>query len=128
MLILLTCVGVTAFFTWLCWFAGKDEYDASAVVITSAVLAVVGCIVALVLVCMLVEVRMGTPGYLAGVESMRTSLEEARSNPNVDPLELAAIQQIIVEANVEISYNKAYRANPWVRDFAYPVENVEPIR
>ena len=68
-------------------------------------------------------------GGIREFESVRQTLVAARGNPGISPLELAAIQTEVIEANRWLVSNQYYRKNPLTNWFVpEDVMKLEPIR
>ena len=91
-----------------------------------------GCIAALVSVVVVIFVFINPIGVQAEIiafnETART-LEAARLNPNISPLELAAIQQKVIEMNQWLAGSQYWAKHPLTNWF-WPKEifKLKPIR
>jgi type VI protein secretion system component VasK len=84
------------------------------------------------LVVIIIGVLVGPFGdrrNIAGFNETRATVEAARANPSISAIELAAIQQKVVEMNQWLAGVQYTRKNPWVGIFNAPeVMDIKPIR
>ena len=61
--------------------------------------------------------------------ALRETIAVARANPNISPLELAAIQSEVVEMNKWLAEAKFFAHSKWLNWFVVPrVSKLEPLR
>jgi len=73
--------------------------------------------------------RLAVNGEVREFLSLKATVEAARQNEHISELELAALQQKIIEANKWLASTQYYRRLSWT-DVFYPpaVLDLEPIR
>lgn len=68
-------------------------------------------------------------GYIVRIEAVRETLEVARANEDIHPVELAAIQQKVVEKNEWIANAKYWARQPLTNWFwSKKILEIEPIK
>ena len=73
--------------------------------------------------------RLTVNGEVRGFVALQATVEAARQNEHISELELAALQQKIIEANKWLASTQYYRRLFWTNVFFPPVVlELEPIR
>ncbi len=68
-------------------------------------------------------------GDIAEYQSLRASLDMARTNPAISSMELAAIQQNVMTFNVSLARRQFWAKNPWTKWFySNRIFEMMPIR
>jgi hypothetical protein len=68
-------------------------------------------------------------GDLADYNALKSSLDMARVNPAVSPIELAAIQKEVIAFNRQLARDQYWTKNPWTKWFrSQRVFEMNPIR
>ena len=73
--------------------------------------------------------RMEDNSNIAAFTQVQVTIEAARASKDISAIELAAIQQKIVEMNQWLAKTQYYQKNIWVGIFNSPkVKDLKPIR
>ena len=97
--------------------------------VTGAIVTIFGGIAVAILIIALPVSRMEDNSNVAAFKQVQTTIETARASKDISAIELAAIQQKIVEMNQWLAKTQYYQKNIWVGIFNSPkVKDLKPIR
>ena len=120
MLTILGLIGLVIILWLLCLITKEDIF---------IVFGIFFFIVLLGALCYLGSNHLDTHAKIKEFLAIKRTVEIARQNPNISPLEIAALQQKIIEANKWLANNKYYAKNPWTSWFIPgEVLKLRPIR
>ena len=111
---IITILAVSIMFLGLvCLFIDKvrDKYEPDWA-IPGGILLILGGIVCLSLVAVMATNEMRADAYMAKFEAVRQSFEIARINEDINPYEIAAIQQIVAAKNEDLANCKFWAKHP----------------
>ena len=86
-------------------------------------------IILIILLILLPVLRYNSKIEIAKFNEARRTLNAARVNEDISPIELAAIQRKVMEQNLWLAEQKIWKTNIFVRVYVHPgVMELEPIR
>ena len=97
--------------------------------VTGAIATIFTGVVLVILIIAMPVSRMEDNSNIAAFKQVQTTIETARASKDISAIELAAIQQKVIEMNQWLAKTQYYQKNIWIGIFDSPkVKDLKPIR
>ena len=118
-------LGLAVFFSvaLLVWILERENSDFPGMAATIS-----GLLFCLAMMCM-VGNRAAEMAHVVAFRATQATMEMARANKNINPLELAALQRDVINQNQWLAHVQYFGKNPWTSWFVpESVQDLKPIQ